>query len=134
MPDLPPESFQVRLPLWCLVHRGSAQINEPADPVTMGLSIGHVVIKLDWGNGNALALFSDEARAIQFANAHAMAGLLSTRVVNAPQLKELMLRLPPETTHLAFNPPHPSGGPGSAPVVPVAEMLATLRAVVEGAE
>jgi len=132
MPDALPHSLQVRLPLWYLVHRGTSEINAATDPLTLGLSIGHLLVKLDWGEGNALALFSDEQRAGEFAAATGLTGLLSFKVATVQQLFDLLIRLPPDTTHLGFDatPPRP-GHRGNAPVVPVEEILATLRPVVE---
>ena len=130
--SLLPESFQVRLPLWYLVHRGTAEINAAEDPVTLGLSIGHLLLKLDFGDGKALAMFSDEQRAATFGAATGLPGLLSPRVTNVTQLYDLLVRLTPDTTHVGFDPPPPAsagGVAGAAPVVPVADMLATLRAV-----
>ena len=135
MADALPNSFQVRLPLWYLVHRGTAEISAPTDPVTMGLSIGHILLTLDFSDGKALALFSDERRAGAFADAMGVAGLLPIRVADVPQLFELLNRLAPDTTHLGFDPPPPDPGTravlGPAPVLPVAEMLATLRPVMD---
>ena len=131
MPDAPPDSFQVGLPLWYLVHRGTAEINAPVDPVTLGVSIGHVLIKLDWGAGTALAMFTDERRAGEFAAASGLVGLLSTKVGTTPQLQDLLERVEPGTTHIGFNPQPPGPGRGTTPVVPVAEIMATLRSVDE---
>jgi hypothetical protein len=118
--------------LWYLVHRGTSEITAATDPLTLGLSIGHMLVKLDWGEGHALALFSDERRAHGFAAATGLAGLLSFKVATAPQFFELLIRLPPDTTHVGFDPTLPGTGRGTAPVVPVAEILATLRPVIDG--
>ena len=131
MPETLPDSFQVGLPMWYLVHRGTAEISAPVDPVTLGVTIGHVLVKLDWGEGAALAMFTDERRAGEFAAASGLSGLLSTKVGTTPQLQDLLIRLEPGTTHIGFNPPPPGRGRGSAPVVPVKEILATLRSVDE---
>jgi hypothetical protein len=131
MADVLSESFLVRMPLWYLVHRGTAEVNAPTDPITLGVSIGHILLKLDWGDGTALAMFTDERKAGEFAAASGMTGLLSTRVATAPQFQELLVRLDPDTTHVGFDPPPPGDHRGRAPVVPVAEVLATLRGLPE---
>jgi hypothetical protein len=132
MSDTPPASLQVGLPLWYLVHRGTAEVNEPADPITLGVSIGHILIKLDWGDGTALAMFTDERRACEFAAGSGLIGLLSNRVGTTTQLQDLLARLDAGTTHIGFDPPPPGPGRGTTPVVPVSEILGTLRTVDDG--
>jgi hypothetical protein len=131
MPDAVPASFQIGLPLWYLVHRGTGEIGVPQDPVTLGVSIGHVLVQLNWGDGTALAMFTDERLAGEFAAASGLIGLLAVKVAIVPQFQELLLRLPLDTTHLAFDPPTPGAGRGSTPVVPVREILATLQSVAD---
>lgn len=132
MPDDAPPSFQVGLPLWYVVHRGTAQIGESDDPLTLGVDIGRIVLKLQYGSGMALAMFTDERRAGEFAAASGLTGLLTARVAAARQFHELLVRLDRDTTHIGFDPPRLGTHGGSAPVVPVAEILATLRPVVDG--
>ena len=130
--DLPhdlPRTFQVGLPLWYLVHRGTGEIHSPDDRDAPGLTIGHVLVKLEWGHETALALFTDEERALAFAARMSIPGLLSLRVATVPQFRELLLRLLPGTTHVGFDPRHPSAGRETMPVVPVEEILETIRTV-----
>jgi hypothetical protein len=122
-----PESFQVGLPMWYVVHRGTAEVAS-ADAAP-GVSIGHIVLKLKWGEGTALALFTEERRADAFTDATGLAGLLPVKVATTRQFRDLLVRLMPDMTHVGFDPPPPGTPRGSAPVVPVSEMLATLRSV-----
>jgi hypothetical protein len=126
-----PDSFQVRLPFWYVVHRGTAEVSAPgpADTTTLGVSIGHILLKLRWGDGTALAMFTDESRANDFADATGLAGLLPVKVATTTQFHELLVRLATDTTHVGFDPPPPGTARGMAAVVPVAELLATLRSV-----
>ena len=124
-----PETFQVGLPLWYVIHRGTAEVSAPADATTLGLSIGHILMKLRWGDGTALAMFTEELRAIDFADATGLAGLLPVKVATTPQFYDLLVRLGEDTTHVGFDPPAPGTPRGVAAVVPVSELLATLRSV-----
>ena len=124
-----PDSFQVGLPLWYLVHRGTAEVSTPSDATTLGVSIGHILLKLRWGDGTALAMYTDEARANTFADATQLAGLLPVKVATTTQFYELLVRLSADTTHVGFDPPAPGTPRGVAAVVPGSELLATLRSV-----
>ena len=126
-----PDSFQVSLPLWYVVHRGTAEVAapNPVDATALGVSIGHILLKLRWGDGTALAMFTDESRADGFADATGLAGLLPVKVATTTQFRELLVRLAADTTHVGFDPPPPGTPRGMAAVVPVSELLATLRSV-----
>jgi hypothetical protein len=129
MPHGLPDSLQVRLPLWYLIHRGTAEVAAPIEPPQLGLTIGHILIKLRWEDGTALAMFTEERRADGFADATGLAGLLSVKVGTTRQFRELLVRLDADTTHVGFDAPPPGTPRGAAPVVPVGELLATLRSV-----
>ena len=74
-------------------------------------------------------MFTAERRAGAFAAATGLAGLLPVRVGTVQQFRDLLVRMTPDTTHVGFDatPPGPGRERGTAPVVPVAEVLATLR-------